>query len=99
LSKSRSFSVSPVLNFVVFVQSGVEFSRCEIADPCCERREGDQVKGEGEKHVGKFKGSFMFYFVVKTDEMVLTVEAGVISIVLLKDTGAGIGGSLDFDQV
>jgi hypothetical protein len=30
----------------------------------------------------------MFYFVVKPDEIGLTVESGVVSIVLLKDTGA-----------
>jgi hypothetical protein len=46
------------------------------------------VEAEREKHVGKFEGSFMFYFVVKPDEMALTVEAGLISIVPLKDTGA-----------
>jgi hypothetical protein len=46
------------------------------------------VEAEREKHVGKFEGSFMFYLVVKPDEMVLTIEVGVISIVLLKDIGA-----------
>jgi RecA/RadA recombinase len=30
----------------------------------------------------------MFYFVVKPDEIGLTVESGVVLIVLLKDTGA-----------
>jgi hypothetical protein len=46
------------------------------------------VEAEREKHVGEFEGSCMFYFVVKPDEMGLTVEPGVVSIVLLKDTGA-----------
>jgi hypothetical protein len=46
------------------------------------------VEAEREKHVGKFEASFMFYFIIKLDETVLTVEVGVISIVLLKDIGA-----------
>ena len=46
------------------------------------------MEAEREKHVGKFEGSCVFYFMVKPDDMVLTVEAGVVSIVLLKDTGA-----------
>jgi hypothetical protein len=57
------------------------------------------VEAEREKHVEKFKGSFMFYFVIKLDETVLTVEVGVISIVLLKDMGPPTLEVADFDQV
>jgi HSP20 family molecular chaperone IbpA len=46
------------------------------------------VEAEREKHIGEFEGSCMFYFVVKPDEVGLTVESGVVSIALLKDTGA-----------
>jgi hypothetical protein len=58
------------------------------------------VEAKREKHVGKFEGSYMFYFVVKPDEMVLTVETGIdLDCAVEGYGGTGIGGCSDFDQV